>query len=288
MNNFFEKEKRESNFRVDYKGNVCKVSFSESEKAFSLIIYLTKLKKNNPIFKRLKINLDYKLTAIVTVKKLRKPIKLILPLINKNSSKTIDNNKSSFNMKILKSISQKSNSFKSRNDKNMNMIFNSMENNNKKKFASEISNGDKKIINSESKLIKNKLKNYDSSLENFKQAKNFIKSRNILESYAFNFNQNGNLDNKDNLSDHSEEIKPKFGKLRSTNFILDLSNIKKRNTVKNSLIFKSQEEIGKTPQIKPIKRSNYYSIFVNNLSKKYKDINLLKSQEQKISYEDED
>ena len=61
LNKFFEKEKRESNFTVDYRGNICKVNFSEAEKAFSLIIYLTKLKKSNPIYKRLKINMNYKL-----------------------------------------------------------------------------------------------------------------------------------------------------------------------------------------------------------------------------------
>ena len=96
---------------MNYKGNVCKVSFSESEKAFSLIIYLTKLKKVNPIYKRLKVNMDYKLNVILDIKKLRqKPIKLILPLINKNSSDTVKVNKSISTIKktILK---MKTNSF---------------------------------------------------------------------------------------------------------------------------------------------------------------------------------
>ena len=96
LNKFFEKEKRESNFTVDYRGNICKVYFSEAEKAFSLIIYLTKLKKNNPIYKRLKINMNYKLNVVVDTKKIKqKPIKLFLPTINNN------------NFSINKSISSK-------------------------------------------------------------------------------------------------------------------------------------------------------------------------------------
>ena len=142
----------------------------------------------------------------------------------------------------------------------------------------------------EKKKKKIKLKNYELSLENYK--KNIIKSsRNILESYALNSNKNQNLETKDKLSEHSEEIKPKYDKLHSTNFILDLSDlskIKKRNTVKNSLLFKSKEEFGKTPQIRPIKKSNYYSLFVKNLSKKYKNIKLLQNINKNNSNENED
>ena len=82
LNKFFKKETRESYFDVSYKGNICKVTFTSSEKAFSLIIFLTTLKTKNPIYKRLKVNLDYKLKVVTNVSKLKKePIKLVLPLL---------------------------------------------------------------------------------------------------------------------------------------------------------------------------------------------------------------
>ena len=82
LNKFFEKETRESYFDMSYKGNICKVSFTSSEKAFSLIIFLTTLKTKNPIYKRLKVNLDYKLKVVTNVNKTKqKPIKLVLPLL---------------------------------------------------------------------------------------------------------------------------------------------------------------------------------------------------------------
>ena len=289
LNKFFEKEKRESNFTVDYKGSICKVSFSESEKAFSLIIFLTKIKKNNPIFKRLKISMDYKLNAIIDVKQLRqKPIKLILPLINKNN-KTIDNNRNDYNKKLIKINTEKQiNNFKSRNYNilNYNNNFNSMGNQKKREYDSYMSSiKDKEIIHSESKLIKNKLKKHESSLEKYKQ--NNRKSRNIIETNYIidsqqNINSNNiNNNNNDSISEKSEKINPKFSRLRSTNFIFDLSKYQKKNTLRNNSINyrkdvndnenENENERYFSPKMGPIKKSNFYNLFVNNVSKKYKD-----------------
>ena len=296
LNKFFEKEKRESNFTVDYKGSLCKVSFSDSEKAFSLIIYLTKLKKKNPIYKRLKINMNYKLNAVVDVKQLKqKPLKLILPLINKNSSNTINITKDDYNKKLVK-INTEKNIYKYRNNDIINTNCNTVKNKNKRRYDSYLNFGEKKVINSESKIIKNKIKNYDSSLENYKQIlldtnsnsnsnNNILKNRNSAEIYTLESKQNNSNSNDNlNLSQISEKIKRKQSKLKSTNCIIDLSKVKKRNTLKN-FVYNNTEDKTLSPQMNPNKRANYYNIFVNDLSKKYKDNELLKSKKkQRFSF----
>lgn len=246
LNNFFEKEKRESNFTVNYKGNVCKVSFSESEKAFSLIIYLTKLKKVNPIYKRLKVNMDYKLNVILDIKKLRqKPIKLILPLINKNSSDTVKVNKSIPNRKKLEiktentlSNDNYSNNNKSRNN-NLNNI-NTVQINPQKRFESCVSIRQNIIFNSESQLFKNKLKNPDYSGENnIKQARNNIRNLKLDNYNLISQKNTEKIIYNSSLSDDSDKIMNKLSKIKSTNFLINLNKNKKKKGLKN-LIFKNK------------------------------------------------
>ena len=281
LNKFFEKEKRESNFSVDYKDSLCKVSFSDSEKAFSLIIFLTKLKKSNPIFKRLKITMDYKLNAVIDVKKLRqKPIKLILPLINmNNSNKTINNNRNVLDKKLIKINTEKNinHKFKSRNDNNINYNYhyNSMGNKNKRIYDSYLFIGDKGIMSSESKLIKNKIKKYKySPLEKEDYIQNLKKRNTIVTNYILESKKNmiHNSDNNASLSEESESKKPRLQRLKSTNYIIDLSKVKKKNTPKNSIINNDDDNVKcLSPNIRPIEKSNFYNLFINNASKRYKD-----------------
>ena len=258
LNIFFEKEKRESNFKVDYRGNICKVSFSESEKAFSLIIFLTKLKKINPIFKRLKINMDYKLNVVLDSKKLRqKPIKLILPLINKKSSSIKKNIKNFHNKKLTKINTEKNIiNYKSRNDNKIgdkNIYFNSMENKNilndksknKKRYESCLTLGENAIKNLKAKIKKKK--NNNTPLENNFQINTNkdkdIQNRNFLPNYSImaKSHKNNNIIRKNindslNFSEISDEIEPKPNKLKSTNFIIHLKKSKTKNSKVNNFI----------------------------------------------------
>ena len=272
LNRFFEIEKKESNFTVDNKGSICKVSFSESEKACSLIIFLTRLKRINPIFKRLKINMDYKLNVIIDPKKLRKkPIKLILPLINKKSYDNIVNRKIK---DIKKKITIKNiNNYKSRNDYNKEMNINSHSNfKRNKRFESCISLGDRNLLNIESKLIKNK------SIENNQQLNYNFKQRNMekkctLES-KINYNPiNYNVDNDEPFLSEASEEKMNLSKLKSTNMIINFSKFKnlKKNGFKNVNLntYKNDDQKSLSPKIKLRKNNNYY-IFDKNFQKKYK------------------
>ena len=78
-----------------------------------------------------------------------------------------------------------------------------------------------------------------------------------------------------NLSQISEKIKRKQFKLKSNNFIIDLSKVKKRNTLKNFVC--NNEDKSLSPQINSNKRANHDNIFVNDLSKKLNDNDLLKN-----------
>ena len=100
LNYFFKKETSESDFIVDYKNNVCKVSFNYPEKAFSLVSFLTKLKLKKPIYKRLKINLDYKINSFTNANKYKqKPQKVMLPFLKKDIINNISNQNLDFYMK---------------------------------------------------------------------------------------------------------------------------------------------------------------------------------------------
>lgn len=110
LNYFFKKETRESDFIVDYKKNICKVIFHIPEKAFSLVSFLSKLKQKNPIYKRLKVNLNYKINANENINKFKpKPQKIILPFLKKETIENIKNKNLDF---FIKSPSYRSKNIK--------------------------------------------------------------------------------------------------------------------------------------------------------------------------------
>ena len=101
LNYFFKKETEESDFIIDYKkNNICKVIFYYPEKAFSLVSYLSKLKLKNPIYKRLKVKLDYKINPITNIKKDKgKSEKIMLPYLKKETIYNIKNKNIDFYIK---------------------------------------------------------------------------------------------------------------------------------------------------------------------------------------------
>ena len=275
LNKFFKQEESESNFTVDNKGNICKVNFNESEKAFSLIVFLTRLKKMNPIFKRLKINMDYKLNVVIDPKKYkRKPIKLVLPLINKKSFDSIKTKKvlGIKQLMTLKNI----NNYKINKDidHNLNIEFNStIRSRNNKRYESCLTLGNKELSNFHSKLIKNK-----SYLENNnKYLKSNFKKGNSKINYTIESERNRNSFNNNDepfLSEASEEKNSKMSRLKSTNCIIDLNRIKniKKNTLKNINLdtYNNDDKKNFSSKTKPKKKSNFYNIIDKNISKKYK------------------
>ena len=92
LNYFFKKETIDSDFFVDCKKNICKVTFAYPENAFSLVSFLSKLKLNKPIYKRLRVNLDYKLDVVTNVNKHKhKPPKIMLPFLKKELINNLEN-----------------------------------------------------------------------------------------------------------------------------------------------------------------------------------------------------
>ena len=57
MNNFFDSQKEDTDFTVNYKDNCCSIIFREPEKAFTFITFLTQLKFKNQIDPLLRIEL---------------------------------------------------------------------------------------------------------------------------------------------------------------------------------------------------------------------------------------
>ena len=286
LNKFFEKEKRESNFTVDYRGNICKVYFSEAEKAFSLIIYLTKLKNNNPIYKRLKINMNYKLNAVVDTKKLKqKPIKLFLPTINNNNfsvNKSISSNK---NLKKQKDKSKyiynsNINSFSD----NKNIVDNISNNNNSRNNLNGLNNYNSpkptrvrkrydscsafvnnQIFKSASRFNKNRIKNTEFSLVSYDNKQTINNSKNN------NKNKNYNLVSFINPDTNSESIDSKnsddiISKIKSSYSIINLSKNKNKIELKKSILKKDEDKMPlKFSNSK--KMTNYHNIFKNNTKK---------------------
>lgn len=244
LNKFFEKEKRESDFNVDYKGNLCKVSFCECEKAFSLIVFLTKLKKNNPIFKRLKINMDYKLNVILDIKKLKtkqKPIKIYLPLIN---NKIKANKSISTEKKHLKLNTVKKNKYYNSN-KNMNINNNNINDYNKinvnninvvpnirrtRRYDSCSVIIGNHFFDFQSNFIKNRLKNKDNSIGDYnKKMIDNLNNKKICNNKILhtNNNYNNNFD-----SCESEDSEEKNTILKSSNYIIDLKKFRNNKGLK--------------------------------------------------------
>ena len=282
LNKFFEKEKRESDFTVDYRGNICKVNFSEAEKAFSLIIYLTKLKKSNPIYKRLKINMNYKLNVVVNAKKIKqKPIKLFLPTINNNNfnvSKRIsskqavkikkDKNKYIYNSNINsfidnKNIVDSNNNNNSRNNlKSLNNYNSPNPNKIRKRYESCSAFMNNQIFKSASRFNKNRIKNTEFSMESYNNKPNINNSKNNSN------NQNYKLISLINADTNSESIDSKnsddiISKVKASCSI-DLS--KNKNEIKKSILKKDEGNI--SPKFNnQKKKSNYHNLFKNDTKK---------------------
>ena len=94
LTEFFQNESIESNFSINYSTNLCKILFSNTEKAISLVTFLNKLKQKNPIYKRLRVKLDYKMKInLKNIKSKQKELKLILPTIDQKFISNIQKNK---------------------------------------------------------------------------------------------------------------------------------------------------------------------------------------------------
>ena len=68
MNNFFDSQKEDTDFTVNYKDNCCSIIFREPEKAFTFITFLTQLKFTNQIYKKMKIDIKYKIKDYNNIK----------------------------------------------------------------------------------------------------------------------------------------------------------------------------------------------------------------------------
>ena len=92
LNYFFKKETSESDFVVENKNNICKVIFNSPEKAFSLVAFLSKLKTEKAIYKRLKVNLDYKINNNSNITNYKQnPGKIMLPYLKKEIINNLKN-----------------------------------------------------------------------------------------------------------------------------------------------------------------------------------------------------
>jgi hypothetical protein len=59
INNFINYYNEEIVFNIDYKDNLCKITFKNIEISFSFVQFLTKLKFKNKLYKNLKVKLKY-------------------------------------------------------------------------------------------------------------------------------------------------------------------------------------------------------------------------------------
>jgi hypothetical protein len=97
MNNFFDSQKEDTDFTVNYKDNCCSIIFRDPEKAFTFITFLTQLKFSNKIYKKMKIDIKYKIKYSNKDKK-----------YNLNHSTMISNRRNNYNKRMspLKKISK--------------------------------------------------------------------------------------------------------------------------------------------------------------------------------------
>ena len=91
MNNFFDSQKEDTDFTVNYKDNCCSIIFREPEKAFTFITFLTQLKFSNKIYKKMKIDIKYKIKEYNSKQNTRK-----------NNNKLIGNKEFKINNPIKK------------------------------------------------------------------------------------------------------------------------------------------------------------------------------------------
>lgn len=164
INKFLAKFKIEIDFDVNYIDNCCKITFVESEIAFSFINFMTKLKFNNNYYKHMKINLHYKYiqnnnhnknksfifhSYLNNKNKYNKSL-LIKKVHKRNLLNYLDNNKSiHFNDRYFNSLFS--------NNKNYNTINYNLENETIESENSNYNNSqyEKEIINFHSKINTN-------------------------------------------------------------------------------------------------------------------------------------
>ena len=218
LNYFFKRETRESDFVVEHKNNICKVIFNSPENAFSLVTFLSKLKTKKTIYKRLKVNLDYKINNITNINKFKQnPGKIMLPYLKKEIFNNLKNKNYDFYMKspIFKRKNIKlflPNFFSfNKNDKKINnkgedIIF--LYGNKEKQKGNNSTNNEVKIISYTDKIksnnkrndIKNNLKLslLSKNNSNFNSITN-LKRNSVFYKSLINFGIDNNKYNKDEL-----------------------------------------------------------------------------------------
>ena len=262
LTSFFQTETLESDFIIDFKENTCIVSFSLPEKAFSLASFLNKLKENNPIYKLLKIKLDYKLNVITDVaknrKKLKQTIKIIMPpskLRFKEGEKDGSDNSYAFSLRSTKT-KKIFNYFKIKSKTKSKVVSLSPECEDKYKYFSKGGEDAPKVIVLD---YKNKNKIKDDTKRNCSNIKTrrsnlVLSSNNLIEEY--------NIKKKSNIKeeDINENVKRYRNSIDSYNFYSTI-----RNNIKNMKDNENDEEDSFIAATKlNIKRKNSYT-FENDL-----------------------
>ena len=263
LNYFFKKETSESDFVVENKNNICKVIFNSPEKAFSLVAFLSKLKTKKTIYKRLKVNLDYKINNNSNITNFKQnPGKIMLPYLKKEIINNLKNKNYDFfyikspkfkrkNIKLfLPNYFSFSQNVKNKSNKDEDIIF--LYKNKSKQRENNANNG-MKIISYTDKIkpnervgeIKNKLK-----LSSLSNNRNKIKSPNLKRNSLFynsliNFGIDNNKNNNDELLEKKNFKQPnkindlmmrscsKMDKLKSK-MINNKNNIIKKEVIINS------------------------------------------------------
>ena len=170
MNNFFDSQKEDTDFTVNYKDNCCSIIFREPEKAFTFITFLTQLKFTNQIYKKMKIDIKYKIKDYNNIKnssknnnkskgnkvfKIINPIKKVsklsqtnlnfvglkkyLPNVQNFSQKIFSENTSKLNEKYVPNFTSVAKSQNFSNYSFYNNNVNTFNNKNKKNFLNETS-----------------------------------------------------------------------------------------------------------------------------------------------------
>ena len=252
LNTFFNKDNNYFSFQIQYNRNFCKIFLNNAEKAFSLVSYLNDLKFSNPIFKRLKINLDYKLTLRNTKKKPN----IILPLINikNNIIKEVNDSDTNTSENNIIESEEDVEEFVSLVNKN---CLNSQKNNNILKAnnffkINEIKNNKGILKNKSTKYPifrvnterNDKSRNYLNLFQNYKIATEANKpvsikensySNNLLKNSIKSYNGNtinnknySNYDKKETSEDINDSIKPEKKEFKRKYFLYPkLDNSKK-------------------------------------------------------------
>ena len=170
MNNFFDSQKEDTDFTVNYKDNCCSIIFREPEKAFTFITFLIQLKFTNQIYKKMKIDIKYKIKDYNNIKnssknnnkskgnkafKIINPIKKVsklsqtnlnfvglkkyLPNVQNFSQKIFSDNTSKLNEKYVPNFTSVAKSQNFSNYSFYNNNVNNFNNKNKKNFLNETS-----------------------------------------------------------------------------------------------------------------------------------------------------